>query len=156
MKGALPPNTRPMSGSRGQRGQVRRSGQQQLQGPHPEPHGLGRGSARPPGRAPPSGAARQSRTPMPILTQAVAARRACGRAGAGQRGGEPEGGPGRPRGRAAGGRSERERRGRGRRAGGGTRGGNCAQILHWPRPASDPLTERPPSGLRRSSPGLPH
>lgn len=111
MTGALPPNTRPMSGSRGQRGQVRRSGQQQLQGPHPEPRGLGRGSARPPGRAPPSGAARQSRTPMPILTQAVAARRACGRAGAGQRGAgsprEAQAGPG------------GERRGAGRSGNGG-------------------------------------
>lgn len=115
---------------------------------HRQSLGLGREEAGPRGGAPPSGVARQSGTPIPILTQDVAPRRPRRRRpGAGGTRGEPRPGLG----QAAGGGLERERRGRGQRAW----GGNCAQILRWPLPASadlDPWLSR----LDRACPGALH
>lgn len=140
-----------MTESRGGEGLVKKSGQQQILGKHRQSVGLGLEEAGPRGRAPPSGVARQSSTPIPILTQDVAARRPHQRGpGAGVTRAEPRSGLG----QAAGGGRERERRGRGQRAW----GGNCAQILRWllPTPADlDPwLSPSIPRSLVPCSPAL--
>lgn len=144
-------------GSRGDKGLVQKSGQQQILGKHQHLQSLGLGGeeARPRGRAPPSEVAPQSGTSIPILTQAVAAKTPRQRRpGAGGTRRAPR--PGLEQ--AAGCGPERERRGRGQRAW----GGNCAEILRWPLPTSadldpglSPLIRRPLVPCLSSS-SLPH
>lgn len=96
-KGELTLEHGALSGSRGERGQLPQRAQQQVLDRHQDPHSPGPGpaEARPSGRAPPSGAARQSSTPISILTQAVAARRPRRRSPrAGSTRGKPRPGPG--------------------------------------------------------------